>query len=180
MPPACRPASIFLPLNTAYTAAELDYFVGNSGARLVLCDRPRPQAALTPVAQAARRGADDAERRWDRAASPQAARGQPDAFDTVDRERRRSGGVPLHLRHHRALEGRDADPGQPAVERRRRWPITGGSPSDDVLLHALPIFHTHGLFVATNVTLMAGGSMIFLPKFDLDAMIALTAAGDRR
>ena len=41
----------------------------------------------------------------------------------------------------------------------------------DVLLHALPIFHTHGLFVASNVTLIAGGSMIFLPKFDLDQMI---------
>ena len=39
--------------------------------------------------------------------------------------------------------------------------------ADDVLLHALPIFHTHGLFVATNITLVAGGSMIFLPKFDL-------------
>jgi malonyl-CoA/methylmalonyl-CoA synthetase len=44
--------------------------------------------------------------------------------------------------------------------------------ADDVLLHALPIYHTHGLFVATNVTLLAGGAMIFLPKFDLDAMIA--------
>jgi malonyl-CoA/methylmalonyl-CoA synthetase len=42
----------------------------------------------------------------------------------------------------------------------------------DVLLHALPIFHTHGLFVATNVTLAAGGAMIFMPKFDLDDMIA--------
>ena len=41
-----------------------------------------------------------------------------------------------------------------------------------MLLHALPIYHTHGLFVATNVTLLAGGAMIFLPKFDLDAMIA--------
>jgi malonyl-CoA/methylmalonyl-CoA synthetase len=41
-----------------------------------------------------------------------------------------------------------------------------------VLLHALPIFHTHGLFVASNVTLLAGGQMIFLPKFDLDQMIA--------
>jgi malonyl-CoA/methylmalonyl-CoA synthetase len=37
---------------------------------------------------------------------------------------------------------------------------------DDVLIHALPIFHAHGLFVATNVTLMAGASMIFLPRFD--------------
>jgi malonyl-CoA/methylmalonyl-CoA synthetase len=39
------------------------------------------------------------------------------------------------------------------------------------LLHALPIFHTHGLFVATNITLLAGGSMMFLPKFDVDAAI---------
>jgi len=41
-----------------------------------------------------------------------------------------------------------------------------------VLLHALPIFHTHGLFVATNIILLAGGSMIFLPKFDQDQVIA--------
>jgi malonyl-CoA/methylmalonyl-CoA synthetase len=41
----------------------------------------------------------------------------------------------------------------------------------DVLLHALPIFHSHGLFVAINVTLTAGGAMILLPKFDPDAVI---------
>ena len=40
--------------------------------------------------------------------------------------------------------------------------------AQDVLLHALPIYHTHGLFVATNVMLLAGGSMIFLPKLDPD------------
>ena len=38
--------------------------------------------------------------------------------------------------------------------------------AQDVLLHALPVFHTHGLFVATNIALLAGGPMIFLPKFD--------------
>ena len=42
------------------------------------------------------------------------------------------------------------------------WRFTKG----DVLLHALPIFHTHGLFVATNVILLSGASMILLPKFD--------------
>ena len=42
-----------------------------------------------------------------------------------------------------------------------------------MLLHALPIFHTHGLFVATNVTLIAGASMMFLPKFDADEMFRL-------
>src|SRR5690606_5923416 len=44
---------------------------------------------------------------------------------------------------------------------------------NDVLLHALPIFHTHGLFVACNVTLLAGASMIFLPKFDADQFLQL-------
>jgi malonyl-CoA/methylmalonyl-CoA synthetase len=43
--------------------------------------------------------------------------------------------------------------------------------ADDVLLHALPIFHTHGLFVATNIMLICGGSMIFLPRFQLDTVI---------
>ncbi|BBI53628.1 hypothetical protein HORIV_60490 [Vreelandella olivaria] len=38
------------------------------------------------------------------------------------------------------------------------------------MIHALPIFHTHGLFVACNVTLMAGASMLFLPKFDADVI----------
>ena len=42
---------------------------------------------------------------------------------------------------------------------------------EDILLHALPLFHTHGLFVATNVVLAAGASMVFLPKFDVEAII---------
>jgi malonyl-CoA/methylmalonyl-CoA synthetase len=52
---------------------------------------------------------------------------------------------------------------------RAAWRFTAA----DRLLHALPIFHTHGLFVATNVSLLAGGSMLFLPGLDLDAMIRL-------
>ena len=45
--------------------------------------------------------------------------------------------------------------------------------SKDVLLHALPIFHTHGLFVATNLVLLSGCSMLFLPKFDTEEIIRL-------
>jgi malonyl-CoA/methylmalonyl-CoA synthetase len=41
----------------------------------------------------------------------------------------------------------------------------------DVLLHALPIFHTHGLFVASNVSLLTGGQMIFLPGFDQEQVL---------
>jgi malonyl-CoA/methylmalonyl-CoA synthetase len=49
------------------------------------------------------------------------------------------------------------------------WRFTEG----DVLLHALPIFHTHGLFVATNIILLARASMVFLPKFDVESVFAL-------
>ena len=41
----------------------------------------------------------------------------------------------------------------------------------DVLLHMLPIYHTHGLFVACNLMAMVGGSMIFLPKFSVEAAL---------
>ncbi|MBC7739297.1 MAG: AMP-binding protein, partial [Candidatus Saccharibacteria bacterium] len=44
---------------------------------------------------------------------------------------------------------------------------------DDVLLHALPVFHTHGLFVACNVALISGARMIFLPGFDVDTVLRL-------
>ena len=45
--------------------------------------------------------------------------------------------------------------------------------ADDVLLHALPIFHTHGLFVATHCALFSAGKMLFLPKFDLEQVLQL-------
>ena len=51
------------------------------------------------------------------------------------------------------------------------WRFTG----KDVLIHALPIYHTHGLFVATNVILAAGATMLFLPKFDPDQILKLFA-----
>ncbi len=51
---------------------------------------------------------------------------------------------------------------------RQVWGFT----PDDVLLHALPIFHIHGLFVATNVSLLSGASILFLPKFEPDAVFA--------
>jgi malonyl-CoA/methylmalonyl-CoA synthetase len=43
----------------------------------------------------------------------------------------------------------------------------------DVLIHALPIYHVHGLFVATNVVMAAGAAMIFRPKFDAAEVLSL-------
>jgi malonyl-CoA/methylmalonyl-CoA synthetase len=56
-----------------------------------------------------------------------------------------------------------------AITLAQAWRFT----AQDVLLHALPIFHVHGLFVAINTVLAAGSSMLFLPKFDADEVVRL-------
>ena len=168
---ACVQAGlIFLPLNTAYTASELSYFVGDSGARLVICD-PKSQESLTPIAQAtgAQLETMDASGRGSFA---QKAAPQPIQFSTVPREAEdlaallytsgttgRSKGA--MLTQNNLLSN--------AEVLTRHWAFS----ATDVLLHALPIFHTHGLFVATNIALLSGCKILFLPKFDREAIIAL-------
>ncbi|MGR3572284.1 AMP-binding protein, partial [Brevirhabdus sp.] len=83
---ACVQAGVvFLPLNTAYTAAEVEYFVSNSGAKMLICDA-RAEAALRPVA--ARHDVSLHMLNADGTGSfAQAACAQPDSFDTADRSR---------------------------------------------------------------------------------------------
>lgn len=168
---ACAQAGIiFLPLNTAYMPDEVSYFVSNSGARLVLCDA-RKQAGLAPVAESC--GALIETLNEDGSGSvADKATDLPDTFETVAR----SDQDLAAFLYTSGTTGRSkgamltqANLLSNAQTLTAEWRFTG----DDVLLHALPIFHTHGLFVATNITLLAGGQMIFLPKFDLDAMIQL-------
>ncbi|ETX16401.1 malonyl-CoA synthase [Roseivivax halodurans JCM 10272] len=166
---ACVQAGvIFLPLNTGYTADEMSYFVDNSGAAMLVCDPARAEA-LSSLAKDG--GATLHTLAADGTGSlPEAARDKPDTFATADRgpsdlaaflytsgTTGRSKGAMLS--HANLLSNAEA--------LKDLWRFTG----DDVLLHALPIFHTHGLFVATNVILAAGGAQIFLPKFDLDAVM---------
>lgn len=167
---ACAQAGvIFLPLNTAYTVDELTYFIENSGAKLVVCGA-RSEAALTPIATGL--GAKLATLNADGSGSlTETAKSKPATFDVVDR----SADDLAAFLYTSGTTGRSkgamltqANLLSNAETLTNYWKFTDA----DVLLHALPIFHTHGLFVATNVMLAAGGSMIFLPKFDLDAMIA--------
>ena len=167
---ACvKSGAVFLPLNTAYTPRELDYFVGDSGAALFVCD-PAEEADLRGIAtqagaQLKTLGADG------RGTLTDLVTAQADTFDAEARHKddlaallytsgttgRSKGAM---LTHENLLSN-----AQSLVE---AWRFT----NDDVLLHALPIFHSHGLFVATNVMLLAGGSMIFLPKFDVETVLA--------
>ncbi len=167
---AVAAGAIFLPLNTAYTAPEIDYFVGNATPKLVLADGAKADA-LAPVAQA--HGAALMVVNADGSGSfADLATAQSGSFDPVARgaddlaaflytsgTTGRSKGA--MLTHGNLLSN--------ARELTQAWAFT----AEDVLLHALPIFHTHGLFVATNITLMAGGAMIFLPGLNMDDMIRL-------
>ncbi|MEE4188898.1 MAG: malonyl-CoA synthase [Roseobacter sp.] len=167
---ACVQAGVvFLPLNTAYTPEELQYFVHDSGAEMLVCDEAS-RDALAPVATAC--GARLETLNGDGTGTlAEAAANAADMFVTVPRAADdlaaflytsgttgRSKGAMLTQQNLLSNAQVLAD----------YWAFTAG----DVLLHALPIFHTHGLFVATNVTLVAGGSMILLPRFDLDQMLA--------
>lgn len=161
---------IFLPLNTAYTAEEIAYFLGNATPRVFLCDGKRAEA-LAPVAAEA--GAALMVLNADGTGSlSDAAAGQPATFDPVPR-----GGEDLAaFLYTSGTTGRSkgamlthANLLSNAEVLAREWGFT----DTDVLLHALPIFHTHGLFVASNVVLLTGGAMIFLPGFDRDEIIRL-------
>ena len=166
---ACAQAGvIFLPLNTAYTADEVSYFVENSGARLVLCDQAK-HAGMVPVAQAC--GAELATLNTDGSGTfADVAADMPDSFATVDRTLDDlaaflyTSGTTGRSKGAMLTQGNLLSNAETLVN---EWQFT----QDDVLLHALPIFHTHGLFVASNITLLAGGQMIFLPAFNVDQII---------
>jgi malonyl-CoA/methylmalonyl-CoA synthetase len=159
---------IFLPLNTAYTGAEIAYFVENSGARLLLCDTKK-QADLAPVAAA--NSARLETLNGDGSGSfTEFCAALPEAFATVSRSADdlaaflytsgttgRSKGAMLTQMN--LLDN--------AEVLAKHWRFT----AEDVLLHQLPIFHTHGLFVATNVCLVAGCAMRFYAGFDAEALI---------
>ena len=166
---AClRAGAVYLPLNTAYTLAELDYFLGDAEPSLVVCD---PQRLDGVTSLAGKIGAAvetlDADGRgtlMDRAAAAPAefadvAR-SPEDLATILYTSGTTGRSKGAMLSHRALSSN-------ALTLRDAWRFT----RDDVLLHALPIFHIHGLFVAINLTLISGASMILLPKFDPKAIL---------
>ncbi|MCT7374693.1 malonate--CoA ligase [Chelativorans salis] len=168
---AClRAGAVYLPLNTAYTIAELDYFIGDAEPRLVVST---PDAAEGVRAIAAKHGA-HVETLDDRGGGslPQLAREMEPDFKNAVRGPEdlaailytsgttgRSKGA--MLTHDNLLSN--------ALALRDYWHFTAA----DRLIHALPIFHTHGLFVASNVVLLSGASMYFLPKFDADEVLRL-------
>lgn len=161
---AClQTGAVFLPLNTAYTEEEVRYFVEDAKPQLLIMDEAH-RASGERLIDAARlytltgsgsgslmvqaRQTDPLDELVSRKAEDLAA-----ILYTSGTTGRSKGAMLTHgnlLSNAQSLE--------------QFWQFT----ADDVLLHALPIFHTHGLFVACNLLLLCGGRMIFQPSFTVD------------
>src|SRR5580700_10875227 len=153
-----RAGAVYLPLNTAYTLNELEYFIGDAEPSLVVCD-PSKAAGIGPIA--AKVGAKVETLGPDGKGSlTEATDKASPAFTTVPRSDDDLAAI-LYTsgttgRSKGAMLSHDnlASNSLTLVD---YWGFT----DKDVLIHALPIYHTHGLFVASNVTLFARASMIF-------------------
>jgi malonyl-CoA/methylmalonyl-CoA synthetase len=165
-----RAGAVYLPLNTAYTLNELEYFLTDAEPSMVVCDPSKAEGIGAIAARIGARvmtlGADGKGSLTDAAARAKlefttVARANDDlaAILYTSGTTGRSKGAMLT---HDNLASNSFS----LVD---YWRFT----DKDVLIHALPIYHTHGLFVASNVTLFARASMIFLPKFDPELIIKL-------
>ena len=166
-----RAGLVYLPLNTGYQKAELAHFFGDATPRVVVC-RPETLGTVATLAGDATVLTQDASggEIGDR------ARGQPASFETVISQpddlaaivytsgtTGRSKGAMLT---HRNLASN-------ATALVQGWGFTRG----DVLLHALPVYHVHGLFVAVHCALLSGARMLWMPRFDAREVVqALPAA----
>ncbi len=151
--------AVFLPLNPAYTDAEVGYFLTDATPRLLVCDDARragsskaaPGITLLTL-NADGMGSLMAAATQDTSITPTPrALGDLAALLYTSGTTGRSKGA--MLTQNNLLSN--------AQTLAQLWQFT----ANDTLLHALPIFHTHGLFTATNVALLTQGTMIFLPNF---------------
>jgi len=166
-----RAGAVYLPLNTSYTLHELDYFLGDATPKLVVCD-PARRTGLEAITRRRAIGPLETLDAEGQGSLSTAAAAAPPDFADVPREgddlaamlytsgtTGRSKGAMLT---HRGLSSN-------ALTLAQCWRFSDA----DVLLHALPIYHTHGLFTASNTVMVSGASMIFLPKFDADTVLRL-------
>ncbi len=165
-----RAGAVYLPLNTAYTLAELEYFIGDAEPSVVVCD-PSKREGIERLATKVGAAVDTLDAQGQGSLADAAADAH-EAFETVQR----GGGDLAAILYTSGTTGRSKGAMlthdnlvSNALTLIEAWRFT----AEDVLIHALPIYHTHGLFVASNVTLFSGASMIFLPKFDPDQILGL-------
>lgn len=162
-----RAGAVFLPLNTSYTLNELTYFVGDAEPTVIVCD---PSVECQLVLLPGLRGVIKTLDARGSGTLTTASSSLNDEFATVTRDADDLAAILYTSGTTGRAKGAMLSHGNlisNAETLRELWRFQ----ADDVLLHALPIYHAHGLFVASNVALLAGASMWFLPRFSPDAVI---------
>nr|VFK26120.1 MAG: malonyl-CoA/methylmalonyl-CoA synthetase [Candidatus Kentron sp. MB]VFK31302.1 MAG: malonyl-CoA/methylmalonyl-CoA synthetase [Candidatus Kentron sp. MB]VFK75426.1 MAG: malonyl-CoA/methylmalonyl-CoA synthetase [Candidatus Kentron sp. MB] len=170
---AClRAGIIYVPLNTAYQAREVDYFLADAEPGVIVC-RPEALASISELAN--RRGIEQVftldEQGKGTFVDKSGAVEPGNPFDTI----------PCQEDDVAALLYTSGTTGKPkgamlthgnlasnalALHDAWRWSAS------DVLLHALPLFHAHGLFVACHGALLSGAGMFLLPGFEVESVLA--------
>lgn len=169
---AClRVGAVYLPLNTAYTASEVAYFINDAEPKLLVC-RPQAEQALfdvlknTPNLHIMTCDGHKKGTLWIdvQAAEPldEIAHVGPDDLAAILYTSGTTGRSKGAMLSHQNLASN-------ALALHEMW----GWRKGDVLIHALPIFHVHGLFVALHCALLNGSKMWFMPKFDVDTVVDL-------
>jgi len=163
-----RVGAIFVPLNTAYTPTEVAYFLGDAKPRLFIA-RPENETGLIPAARDANThlltfDLDGSGSFADTLAGvepvQEIATVSPDDVATIIYTSGTTGRSKGAMLSHDNLASN-------ALTLIDLW----GFRETDTLLHALPIYHVHGLFVAVHCAMLCGIPMRFLPKFDADEVM---------
>lgn len=167
---AVRAGLVYLPFNTAYQRGEMEYFLDDSEPALVVC-RPQSLAATKGLAAAARVPHIYTLDENGGGTLTDGCRRVAPEFDTVEV----ATGDLASILYTSGTTGRSKGAmlthGNLTSNALALLEFWGMQPSD-VLLHALPIFHIHGLFVAANLCLLNAGKMFFLRKFDVHQTLA--------
>lgn len=166
---AIRAGMVYLPLNTAYQEHEVGYFLRDAEPALVVC-RPQAKAWIEPLAQRAGTRHVLTLNEQGGGTLMEAAAGQPGHFETAEVKEDDlaciiyTSGTTGRSKGAMLSHGNLASNG---LTLRDYWRFSGS----DVLIHALPLFHVHGLFVAVHCTLLAGACMRFHRRFDPKAVL---------
>lgn len=168
-----RAGAVLLPLNTDYRPREIRYFLEDAEPALTIC-MPEKLEEISAFAGELGLGASnvltlDADGtgsfsdkvNTSSSDDPDISRGKDDLAAILYTSGTTGRSKGAMITHNNLISN--------AKALASIWHFT----RDDHLLHALPIFHTHGLFTATNTILMSGASMLFLPKFDAEKVVRL-------
>lgn len=168
-----RAGLVYLPLNTAYQHTEIEYFVGNAEPSVVVCSGKNfgwvSQIAFKAgTAHVFTLNDDRTGSLLDRAA--------PHSNEHTPALRRISDLAAILYTSGTTGRSKGAmlshgNLASNALTLKAYW---GWRPGD-VLIHVLPIFHVHGLFVASHGALINGSKMIWFSKFDPKAVVARLA-----